>query len=149
MTVSRREFLAASQVVVGEEWRQTAATATPYRAEEHTAAMAAAQKRIREIRQRDVEIPLNTPGMRVRIDQTQHEFPFGNQLWTIDADYRNGRWESPEARARREKHAQLYNAATALCYWTERPGTSASKTEERQGEPKVENFAACVAWAES
>jgi hypothetical protein len=117
---SRRQFIAA-QIAAGEEWKRMTNGAQPFRAQDHSTAMAAAQERIRKLRMRAAEIDLGTPGAPVRVEQKRHAFPFGGQLWTIDADYRHGRWESPEARARRDRHTRLYNATNALCYWTERP----------------------------
>ncbi len=146
--LSRRSFIAA-QIAAGEEWQRMITPGAPYQPQEHAAALAAAERRIREIRMRDAAFDLNLPQTMVRVEQVSHSFPFGNQLWAIDADYRHGRWDSPEARARRDHHARLFNAANALCYWTERPQNDASRTEDRQGEPKIENFAACVSWAES
>ena len=82
----------------------------------------------------------------VEIEQTGHAFPFGDQLWHLDALVRDGRGDGEQARAWKHRFTELFNAATSLCYWTERPRNDASKTEERQGEPRVENFATTVDW---
>jgi GH35 family endo-1,4-beta-xylanase len=113
----------------------------------------AARRGIREHRMREAEVrivdragrPLG--GLPVEIVQTRHAFPFGEQLWPLDAMIRQGQGGTDRARAWKARFTEVFNAATSLCYWTERPRNDASKTEDRQGEPRVENFAATVAWA--
>jgi hypothetical protein len=145
---SRRQFLAA-RIAAGEEWRRMIQPSGPYIAAMQAEALAAAEARIREIRMRDAAVDFGIPRAAVQAEQLRHAFPFGNQLWGIDADFRHQRWESPEAVSRRAAFARTFNAANALCYWTERPQNDAIKTEDRQGELKLDSFAACVAWAEA
>jgi GH35 family endo-1,4-beta-xylanase len=82
----------------------------------------------------------------VEIEQTRHAFPFGDQLWHLDALVRDGRGDGEQARAWKQRFGEMFNAATNLCYWTERPRNDASKSEDRQGEQRLENFAATVDW---
>ncbi len=117
------------------------------------AAVRAARARIPEVRQRPCVVRLvdasgrPRAGVRVEAVQVRHAFPFGDMVWPLDAMAREGRWDSPRARAWRQRFAEMFNAATHLCYWTERPRHDASKTEERQGEVRVENFAQTVEWS--
>ena len=80
------------------------------------------------------------------LEQTRHAFPFGDQLWGLDAMARHGEWDTDRARAWRRRFAEVFNAATNLCYWTERPRNDASKTEDVQGEPRLDAFARTVDW---
>jgi GH35 family endo-1,4-beta-xylanase len=82
----------------------------------------------------------------VTLEQCGHAFLFGEQLWALDAMYRDGEEETERARAWKRRFAEVFNAATNLCYWTERFRNDASKTEEFQGEPRLENFARTVDW---
>ena len=82
----------------------------------------------------------------VHLEQLGHEFIFGEQLWELDAMVRDGEGDSERARAWKRRFCEVFNAATNLCYWTERPLHDASKTEAYQGEPRVENFARTVDW---
>lgn len=85
-------------------------------------------------------------GAEVKVRQTKNAFPFGEQVWGLDAMIRDGRGESEKAKATKRLLAELYNSINNLCYWTERPRHDASKTEERQGEWNLENFAETVDW---
>ena len=60
---------------------------------------------------------------------------------------RAGEQNSDRARYFKPLFADIFNSATALCYWTERPRNDSSKTEDFQGESRLENFAYCVDWA--
>jgi endo-1,4-beta-xylanase len=138
----------------GEEWRGLDRPLDRYDPTSgvEAEALAAAREGIRIHRMEDAVVrcldrqgrPLR--GARFAIEQVAHAFPFGEQLWSLDAMARDGEWESERARAWRQRFTELFNAATNLCYWTERPRHDASKTEDRQGEPRVENFATTVAW---
>ena len=115
--------------------------------------LASARAGIRRYRQREVELrvvdrtgrPL--PRMVVDVVQTRQEFPFGDQLSELDAMVRAGEQNSDRARYFKHLFADIFNSATALCYWTERPRNDSSKTEDFQGESRLENFAYCVDWA--
>ncbi len=139
-------------VVAGEEWRAMTGEGGLYDLGADADVVRRSAARIREIRMRDVELRLvdgrGNPlaGEPVDVEQLGHAFLFGDQLWPLDALYRDGRGAGDRARAWKRRYAEVFNAATSLCYWTERPRNDASKTEDRQGEPRVENFADTIAW---
>lgn len=138
----------------GEEWRAfDGPEALLHRTAADDAALRAARANIERIRKRDFALtfvgrdgrPLaNTP---IDIVQRRHSFPFGDQLWGLDRFAREGIWNTDLAIAWRTRFAEMFNASTSLCYWTERPQNDASKTEDRQGEPRIENFAQTVDWS--
>lgn len=151
MSASRK-----NKAVQGEEWRTMDGGPSGRRAASADAAIVRRARRgIREHRMRDVMLrfvdrrgqPL--AGRTVEIELLRHDFPFGDQVWPLDALAREGRWESERARAWRRRFAEVFNASTNLCYWTEAPRNDASKTEDQQGEPRVENFAQTVDWSNS
>ncbi len=86
-------------------------------------------------------------GAELEVVQQRHDFPFGNQLWALDRLYRDGRWTHDRAVYLRKRFAEVFNAANALCYWTERPRNDGPKTEDIQGFPRLDGFHACVDWA--
>jgi endo-1,4-beta-xylanase len=141
-----------TKVPEGEEWRAMDGARDLYDPAASTAVLQSARDGIRENRQGDVSLRLidrrgrPLSGLRVEIEQTSHAFQFGEGLWALDAMWRDGEWETGRCRAYRERYLEVFNAATNLCYWTERPRNDASKTEDRQGEQRVENFAATVDW---
>ncbi|MCC5830117.1 MAG: endo-1,4-beta-xylanase [Phycisphaeraceae bacterium] len=85
-------------------------------------------------------------GEPVRIVLKRHAFWFGDNLWGLDGHVRQGLWDTDHSRIFRKLYAGLFNAANALCYWTERPRNDGPKTEEFQGEPKLDAFARIVDW---
>lgn len=115
--------------------------------------VADARRRIADLRQREVTLRLvgrdgrPLSGVTVAVEQTGDGFPWGDQLWALDEMYRFGEGEMDRARAWKARFAEVFNAANALCYWTERPRNDGPKTEDRQGEPRYEGFSACVDWA--
>lgn len=136
----------------GEEWRNYDGQSSVYDPSLSASALKAARAGIEEHRKgpcvihvfgRDGRPLANYP---VRLEQTGHAFLFGEQLWPLDAMYRDGEQETERARAWKRRFKEVFNAATNLCYWTERYRNDASKTEEFQGEPRVENFAQTVEW---
>lgn len=137
----------------GEEWRDMRAASQPANAALQDAILAQARAGIRAHRMGDLSLRLldragqPLAGVPVRLQQTRHAFLFGDQLWALDAMYRHGEWDTDRARAWRQRFAEVLNAATCLCYWTERPHNDGAKTEDRQGEPRMANFAAMVDWA--
>jgi len=143
----------ASPHAGGEEWRDMDRGPEAYDSSRSAAALRAARARIREIRMRDWTLRfVDAAGrprrdLKVDVTMTRHAFPFGDQVWPLDAWARDGQWESERARAWRGRFTEMFNAANNLCYWTERPRHDASKTEDRQGEPRVENFARTVDWS--
>lgn len=124
-----------------------------WRSEASRAAVERARANIPRVRQREVELRVvdrrgrPVAGAELEVVQRRAEFPVGDQLWELDRVARFGGWEHDRARYLRSRHAELLNAATALCYWTERPRNDGPKTEDRQGEPRYEEFARCVEWA--
>jgi len=136
----------------GEEWKQYDGHSTVYDPSLSSETLKAARKGIEAHRKGECRIrvidrdgePLRK--LPVRVKQIKHAFPFGEQLWSLDAMVRDGEWEQEHCRAWRRRFLQVFNAATNLCYWTERFRNDASKTEEFQGEPRVENFARTVEW---
>lgn len=123
-----------------------------YRPEDHAEMLTAARERIRSVRMTPVRLRLVDPqgnslkGKKFRVQQHRNAFAFGDQLWGIDALNRDGRGQSERAKSAKRLFSGLFNAANNLCYWTERPRNDASKTEERQGEWQLENFAESVDW---
>ncbi len=136
----------------GEEWRDLDQADAAYDPSAHADTLRAARTRIGEIRMRDVELRLvdraGAPVVDapVEIVQTRSAFPFGDQLWALDAMIRDGQGATGKADAWKQRFTDIFNAANNLCYWTERDRNDASKTEDRQGEPRVENFAETVDW---
>lgn len=138
----------------GEEWKAIApAHYAPTAADARVVEQA--RQNIVRTRMRDVTLRLLDRNHQplahraVQVEQFTHAFPFGDQLWPLDRFHRFGQHEMDRALAWRARFEDVFNAATALCYWTERPLNDGPKTEERQGEPRVEGFAWCVDWARS
>ncbi len=137
----------------GEEWRAMNGPGGTYEPGKDDAVVAEAKARIEQIRKRDVELRLvdrqgkplaETP---VEVVQTRQAFPFGSNCWQLDTLYRLGQWEGDKARYWRHRFEEVFEAANAQCYWTERPRNDGPKCEDLQGEPQVEGFAKVVDWA--
>lgn len=138
--------------ITGEEWRGMAGADGVYDPTAEADLVSAARGRIRDLRTRDVELRVVDRGGKplahttCEIEQRRNAFPFGDQVWALDAMIRQGQGTTDRAIAWKQRFSQVFNAATSLCYWTERPENDASKTEDRQGEPRLENFAETVDW---
>lgn len=136
----------------GEEWRSYDGQSTVYDPALSGDVLKTARDGIEQHRMGPCRLQLvardGTPlaNHPVRLEQLGHAFLFGEQLWPLDAMYRDGEQETERARAWKRRFTQVFNAATNLCYWTERSRNDASKTEEFQGEQRVENFAQTVEW---
>jgi endo-1,4-beta-xylanase len=136
----------------GEEWYDLDRPLQSYNPAGEDDVLRAARRRIQEVRTREAEVRFvdrsgrPCPGLVVDARMQRHAFPFGEQLWALDAMARDGEWDTGRARAWRQRFEQLFNAANNLCYWTERPQHDASKVEERQGDWRLENFARTVEW---
>ncbi len=136
----------------GEEWRDMDRSGDLYNPSLSEGALRAAREGIQRYRMADAALRLvdraglPLKGVPVSIEQQSHAFTFGEGLWSLDAMWRDGEWETERCRAWRQRFLDVFNGATNLCYWTERPRNDASKTEDRQGEPRLENFAATVDW---
>lgn len=142
----------ANAVPEGEEWRQYDGHSSVYDPSLSADVLKAAREGIDNHRKGTCSLqvldregrPLaNHP---VELEQLGHEFLFGEQLWSLDAMIRDGEEATGRARAWKRRFCEIFNAATNLCYWTERFRNDASKTEEFQGEPRIENFARTVDW---
>ncbi len=102
---------------------------------------------------RDVELRLTDSAgaalghFEVEIEQKSHAFLFGDQVWPLDAMYRYGEGEYDTATYWKKRFADVLNAATALMYWTERPRNDASKTEDFQGDLRLDHVAETIDWA--
>lgn len=136
----------------GEEWKQFDGQAAVYDPAASSEVLRGAREGIEQHRKGMLEIQLvgrdGNPLVNhaVELEQLGHAFLFGDQLWALDAMVRDGEGQSELARAWKRRFCEVFNAATNLCYWTERPLHDASKTEEHQGEQRVENFAETVDW---
>jgi endo-1,4-beta-xylanase len=117
--------------------------------------VAHARRNIDAIRKCDVTVRLARAdgtacaGETVEIEQLDSAFAVGDHLWPLDRIHRFGQFDADRARAWRWRFEEVFNAANALCYWTERPRNDGPKIEEFQGEPRMEGFTACVDWAAS
>ena len=137
----------------GEEWRRMDTGGAGFATEASQAAVRAARENIPHLRMRDVEVRLvdgrgrPLAGTPVRVAQTRNAFLVGERLWDLDAMYRHGQGETDRARYWKQRYTDVFNAANALCYWTERPRNDAAKMEDFQGEPRLDVFAATVDWA--
>ncbi len=135
----------------GEEWRGMDATAG-YDAARWLGDIRRAQRAIPRIRQRDFQLKLcdrhgkPLAGQTIAIEQKRSTFPWGDQLWHLDRLVRLGRQEHDDAVAWQKVFAGLFNACTALHYWTERPRNDGPKSEEWQGYPKYDALQWCVDW---
>lgn len=136
----------------GEEWRDLDIAGAPYDPSPSEPTLKSARENIRSHRMGPLKVRLvrrdGSPvtGKRIQLQQTTHAFPFGDNLWTLDAMVRDGEEETGKARAWKSAFKNLFNAANNLCYWTERPRNDGSKTEDEQGVQRVENFARTVDW---
>lgn len=137
----------------GEEWLVMEGKAAPLRyTSTDDAILRKARQGIEAHRKADVALTLRDrhgqplANTEVTVSQLRHAFPFGDHLWPLDAWVRDGRGEGEQARAWWRRFTEVFTAANNLCYWTERPRNDASKTEDRQGEPRLENFATTVDW---
>lgn len=134
--------------VEGEEWRSLEQRAEIFDPRTWASELQAAHERIERHRQSDCVLVLHDAAGRplkntaVRIEQVRSSFPVGDQLWGLDALVRDGKAGSDRVRYQQKRFAELFNAANCLFYWTERERNDASKTEDFQGEPRLDN----VAW---
>ncbi len=107
---------------------------------------------IRDIRMSDVALRLvdrrgdPVAGQRIELAHVRHAFPFGDQLAELHNLYESGAWQSERANEWRRRFAELFNAANSLCYWTERPRNCITRVEPRQGDTRLDGFAATVDW---
>ena len=137
----------------GEEWKTMSASNGASDDGASREIVQEARRRIPDLRMRACSVAVVGYDQRpranaaVEVEQLTHEFAFGDQLWDLDRLYRDGRWETDKAVYWRSLLSGALSAATALCYWTERPRNDGPKTEDFQGRPQLEGFARCVEWA--
>jgi len=114
--------------------------------------LSAARERIESHRKQPVTLCFQDrngtvlPGEEFQVELLNHHFQFGENLWALDTRYRNQVQHQQWTRSWQNLFTDVFNSANNLCYWTERPANDASKTEEHQGEQRVENFAQTVDW---
>lgn len=136
----------------GEEWKDMDAALPDFDPGAQREKLAEAEERIERNRKQDLTLHLTDragaalAGEEVQIELLRHHFQFGEQLWALDAQYRNRLHHHQWTRSWENLFKGIFNAANNLCYWTERPANDASKTEEHQGESRIENFAQTVDW---
>lgn len=117
--------------------------------------LATARQNIAKLRQADADLQLIGPdgspaaNVDVEIVQTQHAFPFGEQLCLLDKMVREGTHQTDTALHYKQAFTDALSAANATCYWTERPQNDMAKTETHQGWPRLDGFRHCVDWAAS
>lgn len=138
----------------GEEWKDFYVGSETWDAEKESAILQKSTENIEKLRKSQVEIQLFSeetgkpvPLCEVEIVQKSHSFLFGDQMWELDRFHRFGQWDDDKAFYYRERFKEVFNAANALCYWTEAPRNDGPKIEDIQGRNVTEHFAACVDWA--
>lgn len=129
------------------------ATAGPYDPSSGADVLRSARTNIERLRQREVTLRLVDSTGRaiantaVEVIQTHHAFAFGDHLWDLDRYFRYGQEALDTATTWKRRFTQALTAANALCYWTERPRNDGPKTEDVQGDNRLDGFAHCVDWA--
>lgn len=137
----------------GEEWRDMDAQSRVYRPQAYDTQLTAAKAAIEQHRKAAARLRFvhadGTPLMRqpIAIEQVRSVFPVGDNLWPLAEFMRFGEDGYDRCAAWCQRFTEALDAANALCYWTERPRNDGPKTEDRQGEPKLDDFARCVDWA--
>lgn len=112
-----------------------------------------ARRNIKRIRQRDAEILLldknGSPLVKkeVNVEQLTHQFLFGDNNWNMSAMVRNGMANTDRLKYYRKRFSEVLNALNTTVYWTERPRNDAAKTEDFQGELRMDDFDESVNWA--
>jgi GH35 family endo-1,4-beta-xylanase len=136
----------------GEEWRAMDVGAGEFDGAASLDIVRRAQENVTRLRMREVEMRFvdrqgkPRAGLAVDIAQSRNAFLVGDQLWSLDRQYRYGEHLTDTVRYYTLRHTQALNACTALCYWTERPRNDGPKSEDIQGDPQMDAFAWCVDW---
>lgn len=139
----------------GEEWTRLDAGGAQALSDAGADVLSGTEERIERYRKSDVELIFTdpdgnpVPGLRVDVQQSSHDFPFGDQTDPLDSMIRSGNGDSDRVRFWKRRFSECLNSATALCYWTERPEHDMSKTEDQQGDLRIEHMRDVVAWAAS
>jgi len=112
-----------------------------------------AKRNIPKIRMRDTEIVLldkngqPLQNREVKIEQLKHQFLFGDNNWSMATMYRNGVGEHDKAKYFRKRFSDVLNSLNTTVYWTERPRNDGTKTEDFQGDLRLDDFNDSVDWA--
>lgn len=112
-----------------------------------------ARKNIDPVRKRDVELTLvdklGSPlrNTEVSIKQRKHQFLFGGVNWGMATLERNDMIDHDRARYMRKRFADVLNSLNTTVYWTERPRNDGTKTEDFQGDIRMDDFEESVNWA--
>ncbi|MFP4509872.1 MAG: endo-1,4-beta-xylanase [Spirochaetaceae bacterium] len=139
----------------GEEWGALDAGGAHSLSVAGADVLAGTDERIKRYRQSDVELLFidsegnPVPGLRVDVQQSSHDFVFGDQTGPLDSMIRSGGGDSDRAQFWKRRFSECLNSATALCYWTERAEHDMSKTEDQQGDLRVSHMRKVVEWASS
>jgi GH35 family endo-1,4-beta-xylanase len=141
----------------GEEWRGTDEASLPEHVHdrESQSILAEARANIPKLRQRDFSLRIvdcfGQPirHTRLKLKQLRQAFPFGDQTWALDRFVRFNQDHTDKAIYWKRLFAEVFNHATTLCYWTEKPIHDGPKTEDIQGHPRLEAFDTCCRWAAS
>ncbi len=112
-----------------------------------------AKKNITKVRQRDAIVQLlNKNGealknKEVEVEQLTHQFLFGDNNWAMSAMMRNSMANTDRFKYYHKRFAEVLNSLNTTVYWTERPRNDAAKTEDFQGELRLDDFEESVNWA--
>ena len=83
----------------------------------------------------------------VEVVQLKHQFLFGDNNWTMATMFRNGQIGHDRAKYYRKRFADVLNSLNTTVYWTERPRNDGTKTEDFQGDLRMDDFDESVDWA--
>ncbi len=112
-----------------------------------------ARQNIERVRKRDVQLTLldrlGSPirNKAVQIVQQKSQFLWGDNNWVMASMYRNGMIDRDRGKYYRKRFAEVLNALNTTVYWTERPRNDATKTEDFQGDLRLDDFEESVNWA--
>lgn len=115
--------------------------------------LAEAKANIVRVRMKPVFIkilkPNGTPlaNTRIGLQQQNHCFLFGDNNVPLDVLFKHNMHNSTEGRNWKDLYTKVFNAINCTCYWTEKRSNNMNKTEEFQGEQRLESFDYSVNWA--
>ena len=115
--------------------------------------LAKAVKNIEKVRKRDAEITfLDKEGSplknrQVHVKQLKHQFLFGDNNWSMATMYRNDMIDKDRGKYYRKRFSDVLNSLNTTVYWTERPRNDGTKTEDFQGDLRLDDFDESVDWA--
>lgn len=137
----------------GEEWKQMESATRHWNPEAFAGDLESARARIATLRKSDAALRLvdregkPLAGVEVRIEQTESDFKWGEQLWGLDTIFRNGFAKTDYVRHYTRRFTECLNAANCLTYWTEAPRNDGPKHMEFQGVDCMDGFEDQVNWA--